>query len=52
MPLLNSEDNDSLLIDFTLNNNKPLSFEELMLIDIEKGIRKDLKLKLKKNNKL
>lgn len=30
------------------NINKRLSFEEIMLIDIEKGIRKDLKLKLRR----
>jgi hypothetical protein len=59
IPLINREENDDLMIHYELNNKKQLSFEEIMLIDIEKGIRKDMKLKMRrdslkdiKNNKI
>jgi hypothetical protein len=38
------------LADQTINkNDRKLSFEEVMLVDIEKGIRKDLKLQLRRD---
>ena len=52
-PLVNADhDNfmeEQLQLDYELKNKKKLSFEDVMLIDIEKGIRKDLKMKLKKS---
>lgn len=42
------ESNNSPFKDWDLANNMSLSFEDTMLVDIEKAIRKDLKIKLKK----
>jgi hypothetical protein len=39
---------DMLEVEYDYINNKPLTNDEVMLIDFEKGIRKDLKLQLKK----
>lgn len=51
-PLLNAdEDNfldDNMQLDYEFKNKKKLSFEDVMLVDIEKGIKKDLKSKLKR----
>lgn len=52
IPMINKDyDNiyqDRLQLDYELRNKRSVNFEDIMLIDIEKGIRKDLKLKLRK----
>jgi hypothetical protein len=52
-PLINVEDTDEkFLIGTELKTENKLNFEELMLIDIEKGIRKDLRMHLKANKNI
>lgn len=46
MHIMDNEDNTPFK-DWDLANNMNLSFEDTMLVDIEKAIRKDLKIKLK-----
>jgi hypothetical protein len=41
-----------MMIDYEFKNKKDLNFQDIMLIDIEKAIKKDLKLKLKENIKI
>lgn len=51
LPLINVDKTDfeeHFLVQEELRNKQKLTFEDIMLIDIEKAIRKDLKLKLKK----
>jgi len=39
---------EQLMIDYELRNKRKLSYDDVMLIDLEKAIKKDLKLKLKR----
>jgi len=48
---LMDKENNTPFKDWDLANNIKLSFEDTMVIDIEKAIRKDLKLKLKEETK-
>lgn len=52
IPLLNLDQDalieEKMMVDYEMKNKKKISYEEVMLIDIEKGIKKDLKLKLKR----
>ncbi len=50
MHVMGGEDNTPFK-DWDLANNMSLSFEDTMLVDIEKAIRKDLKIKLKKETR-
>ncbi len=48
LPIINETDIDKqFMIEDELRNKNKLNFEELMLIDIEKAIKKDLRMKLK-----
>ncbi len=52
-PMLNENDPEKkFMIENELSFNNKLNFEELMLIDIEKAIKKDLKLKLQEGKKI
>lgn len=44
-------ENNTPFKDWDLANNVNLSFEDTMLIDIEKAIKKDLKIKLQKETR-
>lgn len=50
MHIMDTEDNTPFK-DWDLANNMNLSFEDTMLVDIEKAIRKDLKIKLKQETR-
>lgn len=58
--LINAADNvtspeyleEKVMMDYEFRNKKKVSFEDVMLIDIEKAIKRDLKLKLKTENKI
>lgn len=50
MHLMDGQDNTPFK-DWDLANNMNLSFEDTMLVDIEKAIRKDLKIKLKQETR-
>ena len=49
---LMDETNNMPFKDWDLMNNMNLSFEDTMLVDVEKAIKKDLKLKLQKETKI
>jgi hypothetical protein len=53
--LINSDKNefldDQLMLDNELRNKNKLSYDDVMLVDIEKAIKKDLKLKLKRETR-
>jgi hypothetical protein len=55
IPMINSESSDifeeKLLVNEEFKKKKNLSFQDIMLVDIEKAIRKDLKIKLKQEYK-
>ena len=53
LPIINEIDLDKqFIIEDELRIKNKLNFEELMLIDIEKAIRKDLRMKLKQNKNI
>ena len=52
-PMINENDIETkYMIEIELSFNNKMNFEELMLIDIEKAIKKDLRMRLKENKKI